>query len=279
MEEKTCLFEVRARKKKGLYLFYQGSLHDAVCGDLVGEEAAIEMAMWNRVRLSFKNPPSHKITRRINSELMTILMEAARRKDEKHQEKNLSIFDESIQENLISFNTDNDLLPPQETRNVVEPDWVIPECPGPTVLLSPESDGVLESLFSENDHFSTGNQPVMQIVDLFKKMATEMHGVMMISLMDIDGIMIAEHNPALIPSDIFAAKFAMVIRIIEKTLMKFEGVGELKETIFQASDAWIICRNVAPTIYIGLVVIRESTLGNIRLVLGKYMDKLRQLLP
>ena len=118
-----------------------------------------------------------------------------------------------------------------------------------------------------------------QIVDLFKKMATEMHGVMMISLMDLDGIMIAEHNPAQIPSDVFAAKFAMVIGIIEKTLKEFEGVGELKETIFQASDAWIVCRLVVPAFYLGLVVNQESTLGNIRLVLGKHIDKIRQLLP
>ncbi len=93
-------------------------------------------------------------------------------------------------------------------------------------MLTPESDEILESLLSESDHLSTVKQPVKepvrqpvkQIVDLFKKMATEMHGVMMISLMDLDGMVIAEHNPAQIPSDVFAAKFAMVIGIIEKTL-------------------------------------------------------------
>jgi predicted regulator of Ras-like GTPase activity (Roadblock/LC7/MglB family) len=71
----------------------------------------------------------------------------------------------------------------------------------------------------------------------------------------------------------------MVIGIIENTLKEFEGVGELKETIFQASDAWIVCRLVAHTFYLGLVVSQETTLGNIRLVLGKYIDKVRQLLP
>ena len=96
MEEKTCLFEVSAPKKKDCFFFIRGSLHDAVCGTLVGEEAAIEMVMWNQVWLSFKNLPDHKIMKRINSELMTILMEASRRKDEKLQEKDLSVFDESI---------------------------------------------------------------------------------------------------------------------------------------------------------------------------------------
>ena len=58
-----------------------------VCGTLVGEEAAVEMVMWNRVRLSFKNLPAHKITKRINLELMAILMEAARRKTRNFRKK------------------------------------------------------------------------------------------------------------------------------------------------------------------------------------------------
>jgi CheY-like chemotaxis protein/predicted regulator of Ras-like GTPase activity (Roadblock/LC7/MglB family) len=286
MEEKTCLLEVSARGKKGLFYFDHGILYDAVSGRLIGEEAAIEMIMWNQVSLSFKSLPDKKIMRRINSELMPIMMEASRRKDEKLQENELSVFDGSFEEELnfledelSSLKAGNELFGPSESQKIIEPDWMTPECPGPNILMPPESDDVLESLLPESDHRITGKQPVKQIVDLFKKMATEMQGGMMISLMDLDGIMIAEHNPAQIPSDVFAAKFAMVIGIIDKTLKEFDGVGELKETIFQASDAWIVCRLVAPTFYLGLVVNQESTLGNIRLVLGKYIDKVRQLLP
>jgi CheY-like chemotaxis protein/predicted regulator of Ras-like GTPase activity (Roadblock/LC7/MglB family) len=309
MEEKTCLLEVSARGKKGLFYFDHGILYDAVSGRLIGEEAAIEMIMWNQVSLSFKSLPDKKIMRRINSELMPIMMEASRRKDEKLQENELGVFDGSIEEELnfledelSSLKAGNELFGPSESQKIIEPDWMTPECPGPNILLPPENDDVLESLLSESDHRSigkplvkqiegvesllpesdyrsTGKQPVKQIVALFKKMASETHGVMMISLMDLDGIMVAEYNPAQIPSDVFAAKFAMVMGIIEKTLKEFEGVGELKETIFQASDAWIVCRLVVPTFYLGLMVNQESTLGNIRLVLGQYIDKVRQLLP
>ncbi|MDO9110627.1 MAG: response regulator [Desulfatirhabdiaceae bacterium] len=298
MEEKTCLLEVSARGKKGLFYFDHGILYDAVSGRLIGEEAAIEMIMWNQVSLSFKSLPDKKIMRRINSELMPIMMEASRRKDEKLQENELGGFDGSfeeelnfLEEELGSLKAGNDLFDASESQKIIEPDWMTPECPGPNVLLTPESDEILESLLSESDHRSTVKepvkeparepvrQPVKQIVDLFKKMATEMHGVMMISLMDLDGMVIAEHNPAQIASDVFAAKFAMVIGIIEKTLTEFEGVGELRETIFQASEAWIVCRLVVPTFYLGLAVNQESTLGNIRLVLGKHIEKVRQLLP
>jgi CheY-like chemotaxis protein/predicted regulator of Ras-like GTPase activity (Roadblock/LC7/MglB family) len=286
MEEKTCLLEVSARGKKGLFYFDHGLLYDAVSGKLIGEEAAIEMIMWNQVSLSFKSLPDKKIMRRINSELMPIMLEASRRKDEKLQENELGVFDGSLEKDLNfleqelgSLKAGNELFDVLESQKIIDPEWMTPECPGPNVLLTPENDEFLESLLPESDHRGTGKQPVNQIVDLFKKMAAEMHGVMMISLMDLDGMMISEHNPARIPSDVFAAKFAMVIGIIEKTLKEFEGVGELKETIFQASDAWIVCRLVAHTFYLGFVVNQESTLGNIRLVLGKYSDKVRQLLP
>ncbi len=296
MEEKTCLLEVSARGKKGLFYFDHGILFDAVSGRLIGEEAAIEMIMWNQVSLSFKNLPDKKIMRRINSELMPIMMEASRRKDEKAQENEFGGFDGNIEEELNyleeelnSLKGGNDLFGAAADQKSTEPDWLTPECPGPNILLTPEpdsallltpdTDDVLDSLLPAKEHHSTAKQPVKQIADIFKKMAAELHGGMLIGLMDTDGIMIAEHNPAQIPSEVFAAKFAMVIGIIEKTLMEFEGGGELKEAIFQTSDAWIVCRLVARSFYLGLMVSQESTLGNIRLVLGKYIDKVSQLLP
>ena len=86
------------------------------------------------------------------------------------------------EENLVSLNTDNDLLPPPESQKTIEPDWITPECPGPTVLLSPESHEVIEPYLPESDHRRTGNPTLKQIADLFKNMAAEMNGVMMIAL-------------------------------------------------------------------------------------------------
>ncbi len=293
MEEKTCLFEVRDQKKRGLFFFNQGRLHDAVCGALVGEEAAIEMVSWNRVRLSFKNLPAHKIAKRINSELMAILMEAARRKDEKLHEKDgrggqnifrqTRSFDETLEESFILSNTDNELLPPIESKKVIEPEWITPECPGPTALLSQESQESAETYLPECDDRRTSNQnyavhPLKQIADLFKNMASEMNGVMIIALMDTDGIVIAEHNPSQISSDAFAAKSSMIMGLLDKSIKDIKGAGEFEEIIIQASNVWMVCRLVAKSYYLGLVVNRESTLGNVRLVIGKYLDKIRQLL-
>ncbi len=309
MEEKTCLLEVSARGKKGLFYFDRGVLFDAVSGRLIGEEAAIEMIMWNQVSLSFKNLPDKKIMRRINSDLMPIMMEASRRKDEKLHENELGAFDESFGEELNFIETEigaiktgNDYFNIPESQKNTEPDWLTPECPGPSLLLTTQPDNDFVSLLQETEPrlmgkqplrqvhaFDTlmpdmtalvsGNQPDKQFADLFKKMFSEIHGGMMISLMDVDGLDIAEYNPAQIPADVFVAKFSMIIGIIQKTLNEFEGAGELKEAIFQAGNAWIICRQVGSGYYLGMMVNPESTLGNIRLVMGKYSEKIRLLLP
>ena len=309
MEEKTCLLEVSARGKKGLFYFDRGVLFDAVSGRLIGEEAAIEMIMWNQVSLSFKNLPDKKIMRRINSDLMPIMMEASRRKDEKLHENELGAFDESFGEELNFIETEigaiktgNDYFNIPESQKNTEPDWLTPECPGPSLLLTTQPDNDFVSLLQETEPrlmvkqplrqvhaFDTlmpdmtalvsGNQPDKQFADLFKKMFSEIHGGMMISLMDVDGLEIAEYNPAQIPADVFVAKFSMIIGIIQKTLNEFEGAGELKEAIFQAGNAWIICRQVGSGYYLGMMVNPESTLGNIRLVMGKYSEKIRLLLP
>lgn len=311
MEEKTCLLEVAARSKKGLFYFDKGILFDAVCGRLIGEEAAIEMLMWNQVALSFKKLPDKKIMRRISSELMPIMMEASRRKDEKLHENELEAFDEPFGETLHfpdevgkALNSADSLLDELTSGpDIPEPDWLTPECPGPNLLLTPEKDEPLESLLpplsmrsavhstagqplesletllNDKPSSDTGKQPLKQLVEIFRKMASDLHGAMMIGLVDQDGILIAEFNPAQIPSEVFAAKITIVIGIIEKTLRELKGVGELQEAVFQTSDAWIVCRLAARPFYLGMVVGQESTLGNIRLVLGKYIEKIRMLLP
>lgn len=309
MEEKTCLLEVSARGKRGLFYFDRGVLFDAISGRLIGEEAAIEMIMWNQVSLSFKNLPDKKIMRRINSELMPIMMEASRRKDEKLHENELGAFDESFGEDLNiiepeigAIKTRGDYFNIPESPKNNEPDWLTPECPGPSLLLTPQVDKDLTTLLQDAEpHIIAkqpprqmpsfdalmpdirpqvfGAQPARQFSDLFKKMFAEIHGAMMISLMDVDGIEIAEYNPAQISSEVFVAKFSMIIGIIQKTLNEFDGAGDMKEAIVQASNVWIICRQVRSGYYLVMMVNQESTLGNIRLVMGKYIEKIRLELP
>ena len=251
MEEKTCLLEVHGKDKKGLFYFDQGTLYDAVCGSLLGEEAAIEMVMWNHVRLSFKNLPDKKIMRRINSELMPILMEASRRKDEALSKGD---FSESPELEIDMFKPVNDFMEFSEIGKNSE------------------------KLLPDRKYPSGGNQPMKVIMTLFREMAMEMDGAMMIALIDMDGIVVVEYNTSQISSDVFAARFAKVMGIMVKTVKEMDSMEDLEETIVQTRNAWMVCRMAAPAFYLGVVVNRASTLGNIRLVVGKYLDKVRQLL-
>jgi len=83
LEQKTCLLEVQAPgKEKGLFYFQEGLPHDALYGNLKGEAAAFEIIAMDRAKIRFRNLPKKKYAKRINKELMGLIMEATRRKEE-----------------------------------------------------------------------------------------------------------------------------------------------------------------------------------------------------
>jgi len=84
LEQKTCLLEVqqKSRSEKGRFYFNRGELYDAALGDVKGKEAALEMVAWDNARIECKNLPKERLTRRIEDELMALIMEGLRKKDE-----------------------------------------------------------------------------------------------------------------------------------------------------------------------------------------------------
>lgn len=89
MEQKTCLLEVRYGDKKGGYFYFnEGILYNALYNDMEGEDVALNMIGWNQVNFRFKSLPKEDIKRRINRDLMSLIMEGTRLKDEKTAEEN-----------------------------------------------------------------------------------------------------------------------------------------------------------------------------------------------
>ena len=82
MEQNTCLMEIMTPVGQGLLYFNKGVLCDAVFGDLKAEEAAVTMLAMEDVKISFRNLPSKKLKKRIKKNLMSLIMEGARLKDE-----------------------------------------------------------------------------------------------------------------------------------------------------------------------------------------------------
>jgi CheY-like chemotaxis protein len=83
MEQKTCLCEVDSPDNpKGFFYFKGGVLHHAVCGSLKGEEAAIRLIQIENATINFKKPPERKIPKVIKTDLMALILEAMRLRDE-----------------------------------------------------------------------------------------------------------------------------------------------------------------------------------------------------
>lgn len=84
MEQQTCIMEVYLNTNNtGHFCFVEGELYDAVYGDLNGENAAMEMIAWENVRLNIKQILNTSgVERKIDKNLMLLMMESSRRRDE-----------------------------------------------------------------------------------------------------------------------------------------------------------------------------------------------------
>ena len=122
----------------------------------------------------------------------------------------------------------------------------------------------------------TGGKTMAGIKELLKEMAGEMDGVLAIQVTGMDGITIALHNPTGTDVEAFSAKFAMVMKLVEKSVDSLKGMGDFEENLVQSQNAWILTRFITPQYYVGIAVSREGTLGNVRLVAQRYLEQLRK---
>jgi hypothetical protein len=99
MDQQTCILEVyHSINKKGAFYFIEGSLYNAICGDLEGEEAAMEMISWEKVRININNNlNTNDVARKIEKGLMSLLMESSRRKDESEWDHNIKGTEEIVE--------------------------------------------------------------------------------------------------------------------------------------------------------------------------------------
>ena len=232
MEQKTAALKVVHPNGKVGYLFFaDGELIDARYEHLAAEEAALEMLAWENVRLSMNKLPPPLPEPKIQAELMSLLLEAAHRKDTITEEKPLDLVKQEF------------MRVQQQTTNQQQP---------------------------------RGEKKMAGIKELLKEMAGEMDGVLAIQVTGMDGITIALHNPTGTDVEAFSAKFAMVMKLVEKSVDSLKGMGDFEENLVQSQNAWILTRFITPQYYVGIAVSRDGTLGNVRLVAQRYLDQLRK---
>ncbi|MCI5150091.1 MAG: response regulator [Candidatus Electrothrix sp. MAN1_4] len=241
MEQKTAALKVTHPSGKIGYLFFtEGKLIDASYDNMESEEAVFEMLSWENVCLNMNRLAQPLPDPKIQSELMSLLLEAAYRQDTVIKERPLDLVKQE-------FNR----IQQQKTQQKIQ---------------------------QQDQQQPTGEPKMAGIKDLLKEMAGEMDGVLAIQVTGMDGITIALHNPTGTDVDAFSAKFAMVMKLVEKSVDSLKGMGDFEENLVQSQNAWILTRFITSQYYVGIAVSRDGTLGNVRLVAQRYLDQLRKLL-
>lgn len=84
MDQKTCTvrMEQKPSGRRGILFFVQGELFDARVGDVLGLNAALQILAWEPVSLAVENSCRVR-ENRIRKNLCPLILEAARRRDEK----------------------------------------------------------------------------------------------------------------------------------------------------------------------------------------------------
>jgi CheY-like chemotaxis protein/predicted regulator of Ras-like GTPase activity (Roadblock/LC7/MglB family) len=239
MDQKTLHIKVfHPSGTNGSLFFRDGALIDAEQDKLFGDEAVLEMLSWEKVRVGMKEFSDPPSCTRMRSQLMSLLFTAAQREDD------CCGADESCECSLEAARQELTRI----TKQQFQP----------------------KTLNSEGEE--------MGIKDVLKKIADELDGVLAIQVTGVDGITLALHNPTGTDVEAFSAKFAMIMKLVEKSVDSLKGMGELEENLVQTKNAWILTRFITPQYYIGIAVNRDGTLGNVRLVGQRYLDQLHKLL-
>ena len=94
----------------------------------------------------------------------------------------------------------------------------------------------------------------------------------------MDGITVAVHNPTGVDMDVISAKFAMVMKLVERSVGDLSNLGNFEENLVQTGNSWLLTRFLDKQYYLACIVSREGTLGNVRLVAKKYLEQVQRAL-
>lgn len=252
MEEKTALIEVQTAAKKGLFYFHEGDLYDAVCGEKLGEEAAIEMILWDKVRIQFKQLPDKKILRRIQTDIMPLIMEAYRRKDETQAEVEAQ---EPAERNAASSRPNADhVTHMQLDESVAET---------PAILSNPPKT------------ISVSSFPLIEYYEqAIQELASEIRAAAYVGIVDADGIPLTEITAVPGSWPAFSAKAAELMQTAEHAVREI-GPEKLQEIILQTETHWILCRPVETSLRLVVASGKKAQLGAVRLALARCAEQMR----
>jgi CheY-like chemotaxis protein/predicted regulator of Ras-like GTPase activity (Roadblock/LC7/MglB family) len=261
MEQKTCLLEVYSEEgDKGFFYFNKGSLYDAICDANRGEQAALEMIGWDRVEINFKDLPKKKVKQRIESEIISLLMEGMRLKDELTEQE-----EESLREpEHITYMSATDLLPEEKEDGGER---------APLALKSMEVSELEAPIdLNENGDVQINQRTSTDILQEIREIA----GVSAVVLVARDGFII-ESDGTLgdIDMDMLGASVGIVLDGAERVRHGLD-LAEFQGLTLESDDAMIMCTPVGDALLV-ILAPDSKKLGMIRLRIKKQVPELAQL--
>ena len=274
MEQKTCLLEVHPedKSKKGFFYFNKGNLYDAVCGDVKGQEAALEIIAWDNAMITFKGLPKKRIRKRIDSELMSLLMEGMRLKDEYKSEEE----GDSYETDALVEIGENDLLFDEDMNIGQEDD--LSDMRG--YHGTPEDEAAIDQ---SNGSLEEDVRDEESVLDVSEKTSTqvlqeiqEIPGINAAIVVARDGFVVEFTGaPGDIDMDMLGASVGMVLNGAERVRHELD-MAEFQGLTLESDDAMIMCTPVGEALLVILAPDSKS-LGIIRLRVKKQIPELERL--
>lgn len=136
----------------------------------------------------------------------------------------------------------------------------------------------VERVSAEQEENTTekGDNTMAGLKQMMKDIADEMDGVIAVGVVGMDGITVAAHNPTGADMDVVSAKFAMVMKLVQRSVEDLKSLGNFEENLVQTANSWILTRFLDKQYYLACIVSREGTLGNVRLVAKKYLEQVQR---
>ncbi len=265
VEEKTCLLKIQSDKeqKQGFFYFNKGQLYDAIYDTSKGEDAAMEMIQWDGIEISFMNLPKKKIKKRIDREIMGLLMEAMRRKDESGPP------DDNHMTASTSLEFDRDTNEPQpathemfvnEIEEINENDFIFDDSTEEESLDQPTSTNTITNI-PQADQSTVGYQEKASS-DLLQEML-EIAGIEAV-LIVAEGGLVVESAGSLASMDleVIGASVAMVLNGAEKMCTEL-ALKDILALTLESDDALLMCTAIGRAVLV-ITALNSKTIGMIR---------------
>lgn len=284
MEQKTCLLEIEIPDgRTGYFYFEEGVLFDAVFDNLQGEEAALALIPNEKAKIRFKNlaKGAKKVTRRIGKDLMPLLMDAMRLKDESNFSHEAGI--EEQEDEGGGFMVESEWVDTEDMQAAaVETDFVFPDFddePEPPETAEPETAPDAAKTAPEASPLSADTSRARSTpAEAASALAglQEVTGYRGCTVVDLSGeVLIQDTVEPDLDLELIAAVALDLIRAGGR-VAKETGLGECLEVLLSADGGILLCVSPAKEEFHALVLLGAN--GNralAKIALKKIMPSLQ----